>query len=285
MMVDITCCVAAAFFIVSNLFKILGEVTFRKRSHFNYQSMKELDPAYIQEEWEFRSDHRGSVLLVGGLNALAWLCFTIPVLQLSWILSRGGRRKIGIHITMAVLVLAGSFSEFLAWMFAVGTFSVSDWISRDFNLDNWLGGDENDMVGWRVLEVSHLVLRGLHMWIDAFEWLAMFGILVLVHISIKTQTSCHAFKLRWTRIGLAIAGLSILDFAADVLRLQSWRFFSTFANFTSALNTLVLLPIWLITLGRQLPAAVPNYVETEEDEFVNKVESAQEAQEILEDIV
>jgi len=285
MKVDITCCVAAAFFVVSNLVQLVGEVTYRKRSHFSYYSMTQLDPTYIQDEWDFRSDHRGTLMVAGGLNALAWLCFTIPVLQLSWILSRGGRRQIGIHVTMAVLVLAGSISEFLAWMFTVGMFTVSDWIARDFNLDNWLGGEGNkDMVGWRVLEMSHLILQGLHMWIDAFEWLALFGILVLVHFSIKSQTSSRTFHLKWTVMGLAIAGLSILDFAADVLKMKSWRFFSKIVLTTSALNTLVLLPIWLISLGKQLPAAVPSYVETEEDEFVNKIESA-EAQDILEDIV
>jgi len=282
---DVTCALAAAFFFASNLLSMVYEIRFRNRSHFDYASMTDFDPDYVQKEWEFRSDHRGTAILVGGLNAMAWLIFSIPVLQLSWILSKGGRRKIGVHITMAVLVLAGSFSEFMAWLFTVGTVTVSEWISRSFNLDNWLGGDESDMIGWRALELSHLVIRGLHMWIDAFEWLAMFGILILVHYSIKTHGTTHAFRMRWARIGLAIAALSIFDFASDVLRMQSWRTFSIIANVTSFLNTLILLPIWLIALGKQLPGAAPAYDETEEDDFVNKVENAKEAQEILEDIV
>jgi hypothetical protein len=109
---------------------------------------------------------------------------------------------------------------------------------------------------------------GLLLWVDAFEWLALFGILVLTYFSVgTTPENKHTFGRFWPFLGLVIAFLCFVDFAADVLRLEEWRVFSKFAVFVSVVNTVFLLPAWVIMLGRVLPKSMPNYVESAQDDF------------------
>jgi hypothetical protein len=95
----------------------------------------------------------------GTFNALAWFLLAIPIIQLSWILSRGGKRQVAIHAAMACLALGGAVVEMLSKLLVVGGWHAANWISRDFNLGNWTtaGGDG---MGWRALEVTFLVTEG-----------------------------------------------------------------------------------------------------------------------------
>jgi hypothetical protein len=91
------------------------------------------------------------------------------------------------------------------------------------------------------------------------EWLALFGISVLLFVSVKRQTE-RLLSLSWASLGLVMGLLSLIDFAADILRLESWRTFSEIAFGITMLNRLVLLPVWLIWLGCQLPRAKELFV-------------------------
>jgi hypothetical protein len=82
-----------------------------------------------------------------------------------------------------------------------------------------------------------------------------------------TPENKHTFGRFWPFLGLVIAFLCFIDFAADVLRLEEWRVFTRFAMFVSVVNTVFLLPAWVLMLGRVLPKSMPNYVESGQDDF------------------
>jgi hypothetical protein len=100
--------------------------------------------------------------------------------------------------------------------------------ASDFNLNNWVGENTNDGIGWRVLEMTwmisngkmiylfflpshtrlhcltHIVFmftifsiwKGMLLWIDAFEWLALYGVLVSVQslfVSASMPTTTFLF--------------------------------------------------------------------------------------------
>ena len=106
-MIDITCVVAATLFEISNVIFFVFYAKYRNRSHFDYQTFTQLDPSYIQEEWEFRFNNRSLELASGIINALAWLVLAMPILQAAWIQSNRGKRQLGIHVGIAVLALGG----------------------------------------------------------------------------------------------------------------------------------------------------------------------------------
>jgi hypothetical protein len=254
MMMDISSLTAALLFVIGSIIDYVYKNKLRDRTHFNYTDFTSLDPTFIEEEWQFLSEHRSLELAAGTLNAMAWFALLIPVLQVAWIQSYSGTRQIGVHVTVAALALGGSLSEFIARLLIIGTSNAGEWLARDFNLDNWISENSNDRIGWRTLQVAHIVVRGMTLWVDAVEWLALFGISVLLFISIHTQKE-RLLSLPWASVGLVMGLLALIDFAADILRLESWRTFAEVAFWITMLNRLILLPVWLVWLGYQLPRA------------------------------
>jgi len=118
-------------------------------------------------------------------GALAWFWLIAPIVQSAWILSKGGKRSIGMHMALASLGICGGIIELLARLLTVGMTNAAQWLAKDFNLDNW--DTTGDGTGWRVLEMIHIVTRGMILWIDAFEALAFFGITFIIFYSSATE--------------------------------------------------------------------------------------------------
>jgi hypothetical protein len=255
---DLTALFSAILFFIGNLLIIIFYAIEAKRQHFDYDLYKELDPAYIEKEWKFRTDHRAMFLTAGIINAMAWFFFAFPMIQLAWILSKRGSSQLWLHVSIAILVLFGSFTEWISRFLYIGSSMATQLLYKEFNLDNWLSDTSNDGLGWRTLEVTHIVTSGLLWFVDAFEWLAMFFIMLLVHVSVRRwrTTDGGTFGACWNAIGLFIALLSLLDFVAEILRLDGFRTFNQIAFWYAAVNRLILLPTWLILLGLRLPFAV-----------------------------
>jgi hypothetical protein len=269
-MIDFSCLLTTILFWTSNLLYLIVRSFHRDRHSFNFSTWKDLEPEYIQREWQRRGDERGISSTARLLGAVAWFSLLIPILNVVWILSVGGKRRVGLHVVITALALGGSISELLARLMMVGVENVGVWLSRDWNLDNW--ANEGDGLGWRTLEVAYMLSRGIILWIDAFEWLALAGIYILIFVSLRADrdSSSTTFSMKWAHLGLILGGLSIVAFLADTLRFLSWRLMSTIEMFVAVVNTLILFPVWLIWLGRQLPRLRTKY---EEDSNSNEREA------------
>jgi len=286
---DLSCIVASILFFVGNLFLIIYGFEEAKNGSINSSLARKLDPGYIKERWAFRRDWSGITISSSLVNALAWVIFTIPIFQLAWILSLGGKRNVWMHAAIVVLCIGSSFTEFISLLYNVGVSNVGEWISRDINLDKWLdktngGSDNADDVGWRVLELSYTIFSGMGLWVEAFEWLAMFMLLSLIYISTRSLVATGSedqpsftFGRVWAHLGLFIGLLSLIDFAAQVLRFTNWTYFTEISVFFGVLNRLILLPIWLCLLACQLPAAAAS-METSQGmpDFFTKTRDAQD---------
>ena len=181
------------------------------------------------------------------------------VIKVAWIQSNYGTRMMGLHITIVVLALGGSFSELLSRLLSLGSNNALSWMASSFNLNDWdvvtnsTDGDLNDMIGWRTLQMIGIATSGLLLWIDAVEYLFLSGILILFAFSIQTDN--QLFGKRWAKFGLIMAALGIIEFAVAILRFENWGVFSTAGALINILNQLILFPVWLVWLGRQLPKA------------------------------
>jgi hypothetical protein len=255
---DLTSLFSAILFFAGNLLIIIFYVKEGNREHWDSELHYQLDPDYLQEEWDFRNKYRVFYESAALINAMAWFFFAFPMLQLAWILSHRGSQSVWMHIIIAVLTLAGSFTEWISRFLHMGQSLACHKISREFNLDHWLADNSNDGLGWRTLEVTHIATSGIIWFIDAFEWLAMFFIMMFVHISVRRwrTTDVSTFGPCWNVLGLFIALLSVLDFVAEILRLDGFKTFRKIAYWYASLNRLVLLPLWLLLLGVQLPYAI-----------------------------
>lgn len=340
---DLKCLAAALCFLTSNvLFIVHGALVYKEnepnstdgsnRMKFSFGSWKELDPIYIESRWAEREQARPIMMSAALIGAFAWFWLIVPIVQSAWVLSKGGKRQVGAHMSLAALAIVGGIIELLARLLTVGMTNASMWIAKDFNLDNWTGSESDDGIGWRVLEMIHIVTRGLLIWIDAFEALAIFGIVVVLFYSIYTEDKFRvnlnsmpakveksssiivqnddkadaasggastsgvigdtelsgstyrsdsnqtppppssAFAATSSKIpikptfnkcfawyGLFVGLLAILDFLADVLRFVDWKLFGRIAMATNVLLGVIFLPVWLLCLAAQLPAATARF--------------------------
>ncbi|CAB9507017.1 expressed unknown protein [Seminavis robusta] len=264
-MIDIACLFAACLFVVGQSLSVTYMVKLQQKQFFDYAEFTVLDPDYIQQDWQFRRENQALEIAGGFINAFSWLFFSIPMIQLAIVLSRGGTRLLSTHMFIGVLVISGCAMEFFARFMHLGIIQWGNWLSLEYNLQHWVSPTSNDNIGWRTLEVSHLISFGTVIWIDSFEFLCLGFALVLVYASV------NSLPADGPRISRSLAGFalfiglfSLADFVSGVLRLRDWSTFRVLTMLISIINRLVLLPIFLLCLGCQLPYAVHQHKEAVE---------------------
>eukprot|EP00546_Thalassionema_frauenfeldii_P004101 CAMPEP_0178925362 /NCGR_PEP_ID=MMETSP0786-20121207/17869_1 /TAXON_ID=186022 /ORGANISM="Thalassionema frauenfeldii, Strain CCMP 1798" /LENGTH=167 /DNA_ID=CAMNT_0020600233 /DNA_START=89 /DNA_END=589 /DNA_ORIENTATION=+ len=167
-MVNNACVLSAVCFIASNILGIAFVAKDMYGGDFNETRWQSLDSSYLTKLWEFRRAAAPFFQASSILNAFAWLFLLVPIFQLSFILSRGGKRKIGIHTTIAVFAIVACFTEVISRVLFFGAWGSVDGISSSFNLNDWVS--TGDQMGWKSMEISWLITQGLLRCIDAFEW-------------------------------------------------------------------------------------------------------------------
>ena len=164
-MVDTSCLLAALCFVISNSLGIAIVVLDQSRSFFNFEDWKALQPSFLTQEWAHREAMAPLFQTANIFNALAWFFFAIPIVQLAWALSRGGKRSVGVHAAIATFALAGCFSELISRLLVFGSWTCAEWIATSFNLDYWvpeyITQGKADMIGWRALEVTFIITEGM----------------------------------------------------------------------------------------------------------------------------
>ena len=260
--------IAAVFFFFGTVLRLVAFVRYVHRSHFDAHERQDLRPSHIEKEWQYRLDESGLVASYHLLNAMAWVLFAIPVLQVAWVLSRGGQRKVRTHGAIVGFALTGIITELISRFLVFGLKSSALWISSTFNLDTWLPAgldDGADKIGWRALEVTYLITTGLTTFVDAFEWVCLSVILVLIAYSVASMQN-PVLSIWWSRFGLLIAFLCVFDLAGAIVLLYDQHVYTLFAVGISAINMLLFLPIWLTMLAIQLPKALPTYIPAQDME-------------------
>jgi len=272
--IDKSCIVAFVLLYISDILNFIQRVTFNSNSRKNnWYSDIFTDPSRIEDRFETARSYIALDDAVSVFKAISLFALFVPIFQASWLLSRGFKRRIANHITILVLSLAGGMCELLASLMMIGTRSMVRWISRDFELNDWgvSGVDDEDGIGLRVLQMSEMMNRGLTTWVDAFEWLCLFGIFLILIVDVfdehKTlKEGAVTFSKGWAMLGFAIGALGWFEFLSDVLRIANWRFFTSLARGIAIINLWLLLPIWLLMTGTQLPKMKDKFEEREEED-------------------
>eukprot|EP00549_Striatella_unipunctata_P021713 CAMPEP_0118698676 /NCGR_PEP_ID=MMETSP0800-20121206/15359_1 /TAXON_ID=210618 ORGANISM="Striatella unipunctata, Strain CCMP2910" /NCGR_SAMPLE_ID=MMETSP0800 /ASSEMBLY_ACC=CAM_ASM_000638 /LENGTH=167 /DNA_ID=CAMNT_0006598575 /DNA_START=272 /DNA_END=775 /DNA_ORIENTATION=+ len=158
--------------------------------------------------------------------------------------------------------MAASYVEFMAKLMLLGREQVVYFLWTKFNTSDWLvrtSGSDEDEVGARVMELLSILVHGLYLWIDAFEWFAITLIMMFLYKSVHRiyyENDSPLFSYSWASLGMTIGVMNFFDLIASVLRLRyDFRTFHQLALIISILNTTLLLPVWMLWLGRQLSSA------------------------------
>lgn len=280
MPIEISCFIAALLFTTGNVVRIVFYARESKRSHWNWELYETMNPTYLQAEWDYRLDAKGLWLASSIMNAFGWIFFAYPVIQMAWLLSHQGTKGIMFNLTIIVLALGGALTEWLANLFWIGMTMASSKLATQFNLDEWVrddvsGADEG--LGWRSLEVNHITGSGFIWFVDAFEWLCLSGLFICTFfsVSIWRKDDATTFGARWNSLSLFMGLLCILEFVAEILRFEGFKTFGPIAMVYAVLNRLILMPVWLISLGFILPRAVLKQAYTEENPIASELALAE----------
>lgn len=231
----------------------------------NYEYVVQLLPENIEVDWLFKMDNKGLEYAIGYVKAAFWLVFSLPMIEMSWILSKRGTRSLGCNVGIAFFTLAGSWSKWFATILWTGMYISMIMLAGNFNLDNWLstelanslGVEDEDGLGWRVLELNHTFFRGMTLIIDSIEWFILCIIFVLTFFSVREwrKEDTTTFGARWNALGLFLGLMCLIDFILEILGVAgvqlSWTFFILYAS----LFRLILFPLWIIIMGCQLSKA------------------------------
>ena len=180
---------AALLFWAVNTIQIVQYVQQSQRwKNGDFESYAQLLPASIEVDWVFKIDTKALEYSIGYVKAAFWLVFTLPMIEMAWILSKRGTRSLGCNVGIAFFTLAGSWSKWFATILWTGMYISLIMLADNFNLDNWLSSEiannvgiqDEDGLGWRVLEVNHTFFRGMTLIIDAIEWFILCVIFFLV---------------------------------------------------------------------------------------------------------
>jgi len=220
---------------------------------YGKKKMEDLDSKYLEDLWKHRILPTSNMVSVSKLfNALSFLVLILPVLQVALVLSDRGKRKLGLHLFMALLAILGFFMEAISNFLVTGARISLDWIARDFNMSSW--SDSDDGLGWKVITIVDVVTRGMMIWTDAFEYAVLASILIITFVSVKTSPKTP-FPQSWATFSLIVGILCALDFVFAMLRLLNWEVFGFFL-LLSQVGTVVLVPVWILVLSFLLPDAV-----------------------------
>jgi len=263
-------------FVISGIFRTILFGRNLKTTKSNLALLEAMDGEYLKNEWK---DVDGLLEFLRVLNGIvhvtAW-CLTATVLfRAAWLQSSKGTRRVGLHAAVAFLGAAIAVVELLVRLLTHGSAMALKFMATDFNMENWYGisglsQGQQDLIGWKVLEVLTVAGNGMLLWVDTVEYFLLATILVFLFISTRAQAS--PLSTSWSCFGLGIAFLCIVDIVAEILRFTDWNTFVQISFWISTANRIVLFPNWILWLGVQL-AAVPlvlkqdNVVNMQDDEL------------------
>lgn len=260
------CLFAAALFWACNAIQITQFVQQSPQwANFDKTNYLQLMPDNIASEWIRKADAQGLEYAAGFLKGAFWIVFTLPVVEMAWVLSCKGTRSLGCNAGIMIFALAGSWSKWFSAIFWNGMYISFIQLVTNFNLDTWLysihanqwGVDGEDGLGYRVMEVNYLITRGLVLIVNAVEWLCLAVIFLLTFFSVREwrKEDTNSFGGKWNALALFIGLLAIIQFILEIVGVEGVGFAWVFFILYSALNRLFLIPLWIIILGFQLPGA------------------------------
>jgi hypothetical protein len=258
--VDPQCFASAAFLFLSYAITIFYNSGFAgtPRPNFDFAKWKALDVGYLKEMWAWRVRTRFWEMS-SKLMAVVGICLLLPPVILFCIhSSKGGRHKLSAHLAITLLVFSACLFAAVDILMILGTNATLDWMATDFDME-WGGIEESERgYGWKVLEINFLSTQGTFIWVDTGLWLALASALFLMHyvIATATENGGHSvFPIGWAKLGTCVGIFCLFDFISHILQWANWGLFMVASAGLTFLNSMILLPIWLLWFGLILPKA------------------------------
>jgi len=261
---DIPSLLTALFVFVGNTLLVIYYAIEKNREHWDQEAYAQLNPDFLMLDWDWRRQNRPLEVAGKMITAVSWVFMTAPIMQIAVVQSLGGDRQLWLHVAIVTIALGAAITEVTAQLMHMGAFNAADWVSVEFELDNWMTTESGDKVGWQSLEVSYRETVGLTLWVDSLEYLALTLMFLLIFWSVNSMGNMPQ------SIGMPMAGfaffigiLSLADFIAYVVRFKFWETASLIGRIISVLNRVIFLPMFFLALSCRLPYATQAHEQDE----------------------
>jgi len=261
----ILCCLCAVLFWVCNAIDIIVIAQRSTQWTIEEADYKQLLPNYIVDDWLIKYGTKPLELASGFIKGIFWVIFCLPIIEMAWVLSKGGERNLVLNLGIILFALGGSWTKWLCTIFWNGMYISFHQVAMYFNLERWLNStltsgydiEGEDGIGWRALEVNYISAKGLVWIVDAVEWICLAAIFSLTFVSVFhwRKEDDTSFGAKWNALGLFIGLLAVVEFVLEMLGFKGFFVAWIFVVLYAALNRLILIPVWIIVLGLQLPNA------------------------------
>ena len=214
---------------------------------FNMTKFEELNPTDILARWDARRATKGIHVFDELAGIVGWMC-VVPVIMVGVrIISRGNPTSYVQWATpmfgFAVLI------RIIEWTFNMGQRTGSDWMSSWASIAHLNGGGGVQLI--QVLEIAYELARFKESWFYAMDWIFIAGGTLCISMGCMSE---NLISRKHGIFGCVIAGLGLLQFIFDVLRLvpHEWFLFMIMGFIGRALIGIFLFPIWLVWFGNLL---------------------------------
>lgn len=204
---------------------------------------------HYQNEWLWRSKHSHLEITAGVLTTLGWFLLAVPLVQVTVMLSSRGTRMLGLHSAVGVLTVGAATTELCANLMYHGGYQALDYIASNVNLEDF--STTGDEAGWKVLSMLTLFAKGMTHIVNHMEMLFLSAIFALLFVSVFSHSE-KLFGTRWAIYSAALSGLCLVSF---VVELGNTTGGFEFSHLIVGITKIALLPVWILWLGKQLPAA------------------------------
>jgi hypothetical protein len=242
-------------FILGGLVLISNSVAERAASHHSYSEYKSLNTTVLEDIWTQRRNHAGLRVLGDFIFCLAYLLMLPAVLILADGITAGANQSSGTRLLLPCFGIV-SFTIMLSFLSSAGTLSVADWVSTFEPFDPKIATTHLHDGGWgpyQSLEVSYRVQTGQGLWLIVFDELALSIFFMLVGwYTMKAEPLKRVIHRCHPWLSMALGVLMHLSFWFGLLRLVNWGIFMILGAIVGVVTNLILVPIWLISLGRHL---------------------------------
>lgn len=278
----ILCCLCAVLFWVCNAIEIIVGAQRSTKWSMDKEDYKQLLPNYIVDDWLNKADTKSLELASGFLKGIFWILFCLPMIEMAWVLSKGGKRNLAWNFGIMLFTLGGVWTKWFSSIFWNGMYISFHQITTYFNLEDWLNQasknqyniDGEDGIGWRALEVNYIISRGLVWVVNAVEWICLAAIFSFTFVSVFywRKEDDTSFGAKWNSLGLFIGLLALVEFSSEMVGFEGYYVAWIFVVLYAAINRLILIPVWIIILGFQLPKANTKTFDTFDEAFNNNPE-------------
>ena len=248
--------ISACFLTVGGLVLISDSIAMRQASHHSYKEFKSLNSTVLSDIWVARR-HWASLRVLGDfIECLSIVSAVPPVMVLSDVIHTASRGAGSARLIFPLFVVV-ALTMLLSFLQSAGRLQRASWVTT---FPPFKSGKVNAHLqdgGWgpmQSVEVAWQISSGDTFWTGTFDQLLLsffYGI-VGYHalknpvLSSGTIHRCHAL------LSLAISVLTFLTFAFGILRFVNWVTFMILGAITGILSALILMPIWMIALGRHM---------------------------------